>query len=106
MLRLGCYIIISLLLIQCNQKGPQTFSSDFIGNTKEHLIGIKGPAHRIKIFQESEAYIYVKKEDYYGKNIKPPLPDKPKRSYEIEYIYYINSDNIVYKYQVWKKRIK
>lgn len=90
----------------CTPKGPQTYDSNFIGKTKSDLISSKGPAHRIKVFDESEAYIYIKKEDYYGKKIKQPLPEQPKKSFQIEYIYYINHDDVIYKYQIWKKRIK
>lgn len=69
------------------------------------LIRDKGPAQKVQLFDNAEALIYVKREEYYGKVSADKLPNEPKRIYEIEYIYYINAENIVYKYQVWKKRI-
>ena len=95
-----------LALTFCTPKGPQTFGSNFIGKTKTQLITAKGAANKIKVFDNSEAIIYIKREEFYGKKVKDPLPEKPKRINNIEYIYYINSDNMVYKYQVWKKKVK
>lgn len=100
------YILFIFSLTFCSPKGPQTFSSPFIGKTKSNLILSKGTPKEIKIYDKSEIYIYKTKEEYYGK--KPPISKngealKPKRITIIEYIYYINSDEIIYKYQVWKK---
>ena len=99
-------IIILVILLGCTPKGPQTFNSNFIGKTKTELISSKGSAHKIKIFDNSEVYIYTKREEYFGKNASPDANALPKKIYEIEFIYYINNDNVVYKYQVWKKRVK
>lgn len=101
-------IILSLLFMFafCTPKGPQTFKNRLVGKTKQDLIRERGTAHRIKIFDNSEAYIYIKKEEYYGKKSSDPFKGKPKKVYEIEYIYYINQEDIIYKYQVWKKKVK
>ena len=98
--------LIVLIAFSCTPQGPQTFESPFIGKTKEYLISKKGVANKIQVYENSEAHIYVKKEAYYGKSVKPPLPEKPKSIFHIEYIYYINKDDVIYKYQVWRKKIK
>lgn len=99
--------IFLLLLIGCTPKGPQTFESPFVGKTREELILAKGTANEVKIYDNAEVFIYKTKEEYYGK--KPPIdkngnPRKPKEIVVIEYIYYINNDGMVYKYQVWRKK--
>ncbi|MBW6482040.1 MAG: hypothetical protein K0B10_03165 [Vicingaceae bacterium] len=100
------YLLFVLSFTFCTPKGPQTFSSPFIGKTKAELISSKGSPTQIKIYDKSEIYIYKSKEEYYGK--KQPISKngevvKPKKTSIIEYIYYINDKEIIYKYQVWKK---
>jgi hypothetical protein len=100
-------LIFSLSILCCSPKGPQTFDSPFIGKTKADLVAMKGLAKKIKIFDKSEAHIYLTKEEYFGK--KTASGDKeltPKKIVEIEHIYYINEKGYIYKYQVWKKRVK
>lgn len=101
-------LLISFTLLFCTPKGPQTFSSPFVGKTKSELISSKGQAKTIKIFDKSEAYIYKTREEYFGKKIVLQNADSslvPKKVFDIEHIYYINEQGIIYKYQVWKKRI-
>ncbi|PCJ27234.1 MAG: hypothetical protein COA97_04525 [Flavobacteriales bacterium] len=100
-------IIISITLVFCSPKGPQTFDSVFIGKTKSDLIAVKGVAKEIKIFDKSEVYVYTTKEEYYGKKTSANSNKMltPKKVWEIEHIYYINEKGYIYKYQVWKKRI-
>lgn len=99
------FILILLLLVACSPKGPITYSSPLVGKTKTQLIKEKGVAKKIKLFENAEAYIYTTVEEYYGnKTITPET--KPKKVVEIEHIYYIDTNNIVYKYQVWKKKVK
>lgn len=96
------------LLFACTPKGPQTYNSPYLGKNKEELIITKGLAKEIRVFGNTEAYIYKTKEEYFGKIKGDTISDSliPKKTYSIEYIYYINENNIIYKYQVWKKRIK
>jgi len=99
--------LILFTLINCSPKGPQTYSSPFIGKSKEDLVNSKGMAKEIKNFGITEAYIYKNREEYFG-NIKSDSISSslvPKKIFIIEYIYYINENGIIYKYQVWKKRI-
>lgn len=100
-------LLFPICLIFCTPKGPQTFDSPFIGKTKTELIAAKGIAKRIKLFDKAEAHIYILREEYYGK--KESLDDisnlNPKKVVEIEHIYYINNEGLIYKYQVWKKQI-
>lgn len=107
-IKLGCYSIILFstpLLFQCQSKGPVSFPSKFIGQSKSFLVQSKGTPSVIKRFENSSAFIYKSKEEYYGK--KKELENAvPKKTYIIEYIYYVDSSDIVYKYQVWKKRQK
>ena len=66
-------------------------------------------AKEIKVFDTVEAYIYKTKEAYFGKRTTSKTPDSlliPKKIVEIEHIYYINKKGIIFKYQVWKKKIK
>lgn len=100
-------ILFSLSLFFCTPKGPQTYSSPFVGKTKNDLILSKGIAKEIKIFDNTEAYIYKVREEYFGKKTTTSKDTKliPKKVVEIEHIYYINEKGIIYKYQVWKKRI-
>ena len=102
-------ITLALGLVCCTPKGPQDYFSPFIGKTKNDLIIAKGIAKEIKIFDAAEAHIYKNKEAYYGKKTSFKNPDNtisPKKVIEIEHIYYINENGIIYKYQVWKKKIK
>ncbi|MBI2280470.1 MAG: hypothetical protein HYU68_07250 [Bacteroidetes bacterium] len=99
------FILITLLFFSCSPKGPITYSSPLVGKTKAQLIKEKGVAKKIKLFENAEAYIYTSVEEYFGKKEITP-GTKPKKKVEIEHIYYINANNIVYKYQVWKKKIK
>jgi len=93
-------------MIACSPEGPVTYTSPLVGKTKAHLIIEKGSAQKIKVFENSEAYIYVVREAYFGKNKVVTPETKPKQMVEIEHIYYIDANNMVYKYQVWKKKIK
>jgi len=98
--------IFAILLFSCSPKGPQTYSSPLVGKSKNQLIAKKGVAQKIKIYQDSEIYIYTVKEEYFGsKNPEIDKNIKPTKAYEIEHIYYINAEQVVYKYQVWKKKI-
>jgi hypothetical protein len=98
---------IPFFLLFCSPKGPQTFSSPFVGKTKNDLISIKGEAKEIKFFDKSEAYIYKTREEYFGKTKRLNNKDSlvPKKIFITEYIYYINEKGYIYKYQVWKKRV-
>src|SRR5690606_22882128 len=100
------FILIFVATIACSPKGPVTFASPLVGKSKTELIKEKGTAQKLKVFDNSEAYIYVVKEAYFGK-VKEITPEtKPKQVVEIEHIYYIDANNMVYKYQVWKKKIR
>lgn len=99
------FILIFILFFNCSPKGPITYSSPLVGKTKAQLIKEKGVAKKIQVFEKSEAYIYTTLEEYYGKKIVTP-ETKAKKKVEIEHIYYIDNNNIVYKYQVWKKKVK
>lgn len=108
-MKLAVLSILLFIIYSCTPKGPQTFDSPYIGKSREELIVAKGVANEIKIYDNSEVFIYKTKEEYYGK--KPPVDKdgnirKPKELVVIEYIYYINNDGKVYKYQVWRKRYK
>lgn len=94
-----------LFLYQCQPKGPISFPNKLIGESKDFLIQSKGKPTTIKRFDDRVAFIYVKKEEYYGKKTDSKNLT-PKTTYSIEYIYYIDNKNIVYKYQVWKKKLK
>lgn len=99
------FLLITFLFFSCSPKGPITYSSPLVGKTKTQLIKEKGMAKKVKLFKNAEAYIYTTIEEYYGnKTITPET--KPNKKVQIEHIYYINTDNIVYKYQVWKKKVK
>lgn len=100
-------ILLSLIisyLIACTPKGPQTFSSPFVGKSKTELIKALGQPNKVAFVSGNEILIYIIKEDYFGK--KPPKPNiAPKKRFEIEKIYYLDKAFKVYKYQVWRKRI-
>jgi len=100
-------LFLSLSLFFCTPKGPQTYKSAFVGKTKQDLINAKGLAKKIKIFDGSEAHIYTVREEYFGKNkkLKQTGSLKPKKIYDIEHIYYTDKKGVVYKYQVWKKKV-
>lgn len=101
-------LVLLLVFISCTPKGPQTFSSPFIGKTTQELTFEKGSPTEIKNFGDTHAYIYKVKEEYFGNIKKDTISNslQPKKTISIEYIYYINNQNIVYKYQIWKKEIK
>ena len=101
-------ITLSFTLLFCSPKGPVTYKSPYVGETKEHLEHNNGTPQSIKTFDQAEAYIYSSKEDYFGKNTKfdKNVTVLPKYSLITEHIYYINEKGIVYKYQIWKKKIK
>ena len=101
-------IFISATLLFCSPKGPVTYKSSFVGQSKAYLVSSKGIAKTVKVFDNSEAYIYKEREEYYGKKIQSDenVMMIPKRTSVSEHIYYINEKGIVYKYQVWKKKIK
>jgi hypothetical protein len=101
-------VIISFTLLFCSPKGPITYDSPFIGRSKAELFFSKGEAKTEKVFKDSKAYLYIVKEEYFGKKVqldKEPNA-RPKKTTITEHIYYINNEDIVYKYQVWKKIIK
>lgn len=99
-------LFISLSLFFCSPKGPVTYKSSFVGQSKTTLINAKGIAKTIKVFDESEAYVYKVKEEYFGKKSLPNPESQAKKTFITEHIYYINNKGIVYKYQVWKKRVR
>lgn len=106
-MRLAVLFILTTIIYSCTPKGPQTFDSPYVGKSREELILAKGVANEVKIYDNAEVFIYKTKEEYYGK--KPPVDKdgnlrKPKEIIVIEYIYYINNDGMVYKYQVWRKK--
>lgn len=108
-MRLAVLFILTTIIYSCTPKGPQTFDSPYVGKSREELILAKGVANEVKIYDNDEVFIYKTKEEYYGK--KPPVDKdgnlrKPKEIVVIEYIYYINEEEKVYKYQVWRKRYK
>lgn len=96
------------LLSFCTPKGPQTFTSSFIGKTKMELIDSKGKASEIRMNGTNRIYIYKTREEYYGKKEKLNKNGQPiaKKTFIIEYIFYINKENIIYKYQVWRRKKK
>ena len=100
------FILIFVSVLACSPEGPVTYASPLVGKSKLQLIKEKGTAQKIKVFENAEAYIYVVKEAYFGKNKVVTADTKPKQVVEIEHIYYIDNKNMVYKYQVWKKKIK
>ena len=99
------FILITYVICSCSPIGPITYSSPIVGKTKTQLISEKGVAKKIKLFENAEAYIYTTREEYFGKKEITPYM-QPKKIVEIEHIYYIDSNNVVYKYQVWKKKLK
>lgn len=99
-------LAISFGMLCCTPKGPQTFESTYIGKNEAYLLKMKGAPEHVKNFSDSKAYIYITKEDYFGKNPKNLDPQaEPKKRFEIEYIYYINKEGVIYKYQVWRKKV-
>lgn len=90
----------------CSPKGPQTYLSPYVGKHKNQLIAEKGIAKTIKVYPDYEIYIYTVREEYFGnKNPELDTTIKPSKVFDIEHIYYIDSTQTVYKYQVWKKKI-
>lgn len=104
MYKINIIILFSIIILSCTPKGPQTFNSPFINKTETELFNAKGAPTEIKHFGDNYAYIYRHKEEYYGKS-KDALNSSPKKTYFIEFIYYIDNQKNIYKYQVWKKRI-
>lgn len=98
-------ILFLITFSSCQTKGPVTFDNYLVGKTKGELIELKGKPTKIKNFGSEIAYIYVVKEEFYGKS-KNTTKTNPKATYNIEYIYYINNKSTIYKYQVWKKKLK
>lgn len=94
-----------VLSSSCSTSGPVTFNSPYIGKSYSQLINNKGNPQKIKNFGNQKAYIYITKEEYFGNN-KNLEKNKPKSSVQIEYIYYVDPQGIIYKYQVWKKKLK
>jgi hypothetical protein len=101
-------LLITLPLFYCSEKGPVTYRSSFVGQSKAYLINAKGVAKTVKIFDNSEAHIYKEREEYYGKKVQSDenVMMIPKKTFTTEHIYYVNEKGIVYKYQVWKKKNK
>tara|TARA_R110001592_G_scaffold339875_1_gene627795 strand:- start:98 stop:424 length:327 start_codon:yes stop_codon:yes gene_type:complete len=98
--------ILFVFLLSCSPKGPQTYSSPFVGKHKNQLITEKGIAKTIKVYPDYEIYIYTIREEYFGnKNPEIDTNIKPSKGFDIEHIYYIDSTQTVYKYQVWKKKV-
>ena len=104
------WIIFLLLsfLISCSPKGPQTYDNYFVGKTKQELIDSKGVAREIRIAGTNEIYIYSIRQEFFGKKEKLDENQQaiPKKIYIIETIYYINKEGMIYKYQVWKKKVE
>jgi hypothetical protein len=107
MKRFSLFFLISILSF-CTPKGPQTFNNPLVGKTKQELIDSRGKAKEVRVSGSNYIYIYKVKEEYYGKKEKLDNNQKPivKKKYIIEYIYYINKEGIIYKYQVWRKKVK
>ena len=105
-MKLILLILLSFTLLFCSPKGPVTYKSSFVGGTKAELVFAKGAAKTVQYFDQSEIHIYSFREDYFGKNVQFDETTLPKRSTVTEHIYYINDKGLVYKYQVWKKKIK
>jgi len=107
-MKLAASFLIMLSLLFCSPKGPVTYKSSFVGQSKAVLISAKGKAKTVKLFDTSEAHIYTEKEEYFGKKIQSDenVMVIPKKTFITEHIYYINDKGIVYKYQVWKKKTK
>ncbi len=106
MKKVSFFFLITLLLA-CSPKGPQTFDNPYVGKTKSEIISTRGKPAEIKVYDDVEVYIYKRREECFR---KAPSSDKekdltPYRVYSIEQIYYVNSDDVIYKYQVWRKRI-
>ncbi|TXB64354.1 hypothetical protein FRY74_11220 [Vicingus serpentipes] len=98
--------ILFIFIFSCSPKGPQTYSSPFVGKSKNQLIAEKGIAKTIKVYADYEIYIYTIREEYFGeKNPEINKSTTPKKVFDIEHIYYIDSSQTVYKYQVWKKKV-
>lgn len=99
-------LLLSLIIWSCSPKGPQTYTSPLIGKHKNQLIAQKGVAKKIMVYPDYEIYIYTIREEYFG-NKNPELDKdlKPTKTFDIEHIYYIDSTETVYKYQVWKKKV-
>jgi dTDP-4-dehydrorhamnose 3,5-epimerase-like enzyme len=101
----SAFIIIAVIL-SCSPKGPQTYLSPLVGKHKNQLITEKGIAKTIKVYSDYEIYIYTVREEYFGnKNPEIDPAIKPSKVFDIEHIYYIDSTQTVYKYQVWKKKV-
>ena len=108
-MKVTVFFILGFIIFSCTPKGPQTFDSPYVGKSREELIVAKGAANEVKIYDNVEVFIYKTKEEYYGKKLpvdKDGTARKPKKIVVIEYIYYINNDGKVYKYQVWRKNLK
>ncbi len=106
MKRIFAFVLL-IILSFCTPKGPQTFSNPFVGKTKSELISAKGQPSEIKVYDKSEVYIYRKREEYFGTKT-PVVKDValvPKKVYVMEKIYYINEKDIIYKFQLWRRRI-
>lgn len=105
-MRMLLTLFFTLPLLFCSPKGPVTYKSSFVGKSKTTLIQAKGMAKTVKVFDNSEAYIYSEKEEFFGKKIQSDenVMTLPKKTTITEHIYYINEKGIVYKYQVWKKK--
>jgi len=102
------FFLFPLVLIFCTPKGPITYKSNYVGKFRSDLVADKGKPKKVVVYPDSiEAYIYIKREEYFGKKqkFKEGVPLVPKKVVNIEHIYYINSEGIIYKYQVWEKRI-
>ena len=98
--------ILAVFFFSCSPKGPQTYLSPFVGKHKNQLIAEKGIAKTIKVYADYEIYIYSIREEYYGdKNPEINSNLNPINVFDIEHIYYIDSTETVYKYQVWKKKV-
>lgn len=98
-------LILIIFLCCCSPKGPQTHTSYYVGKNKAELIEHKGEPKTIKVFDKSQAFIYKVKEEFYGKN-STESDSIPKKAFVTEHIYYIDTANTIYKYQVWKKKLK
>jgi len=107
MMKAAFSVLLVFSLFCCTPKGPQTFPSPYIGKTKTDIINAEGEPTEVRLYKGSEVYVYKKRKEFFGTSV-PENKDVslvPQKVEEVEKIYYINAEGIIYKYQVWKKRI-
>jgi len=99
-------LFLSLSLFFCTPKGPQTYKSAFVGKTKQDLM-LKGLLKKLRFLMAQKLIfiLFVKSILAKTKKLKQTGSLKPKKIYDIEHIYYTDKKGVVYKYQVWKKKV-